>query len=152
MASDSGCLLDSNIWIALTFSSHPGHQAASSAMALAENRPASFCRSTQQSFLRLVSTPALARQYGAGELTNDDALQLLERFMASPFVDYREEPVGLFPLWRQLAGRATAAPKAWMDAYLAAFAIASGLKLVTLDYDFVAFQSAGLDLFMLPST
>lgn len=152
MASESACLLDTNIWLALTFDSHPGHRTASSAIALAENRPAVFCRATQQSFLRLLSTPALARQYGSGDLTNDDALELFDRFIASPHVEYRDEPAGLFTLWRQLAGRPVTAPKAWMDAYLAAFAIAGGLKLITLDNDFTAYQTAGLNLLTLQTS
>lgn len=152
MAGESGCLLDSNIWIALSFSSHPGHQAASIAMAEAENRPAFFCRATQQSFLRLVSTPALARQYATVELTNNDALDLFDRFMASPRVEYCDEPADLLALWRQLAGRPNAAPKAWMDAYLAAFAIAADRKFITLDRDFAAFESAGLSLLLLHAT
>lgn len=149
MPSEPGCLVDSSIWIALTFDSHPAHEIASSAVALAENQPAVFCRATQQSFLRLVSTPALARQYGASNLTNDDALDLFDRFMASTHVGYREEPAGLLSIWRSLAGRPIAAPKVWMDAYLAAFAIADGLKLVTLDNDFVSFEAAGLNLLLL---
>ncbi|HVA48746.1 MAG TPA: TA system VapC family ribonuclease toxin [Pirellulales bacterium] len=152
MANESGCLVDSNIWIALSFSSHPGHQVASSAMAAADNRPAFFCRATRQSFLRLVSTPALARQYAAVELTNNDALDLFDRFMAAPYVEYCDEPAGLLALWRQLAGRASAAPKAWMDAYLAAYAIAGGMKFITLDRDFAAFQNAGLKLLTLQAS
>lgn len=151
MAGESGCLVDSNIWIALSLSSHPGHHVASSAMAEPDNRPAFFCRATQQSYLRLVSIPALARKYAAVELTNNDALDLFDRFMASPQVEYCDEPAGLVSLWRQLAGRPSAAPKAWMDAYLAAFAIAAGKKLITLDRDFAAFESAGLSVLILHS-
>jgi toxin-antitoxin system PIN domain toxin len=148
--NDSACLVDTNVWIALTFDSHPGHQAATAAIAAAtENRPAVFCRATQQSFLRLVSTPALTRQYGAGGMTNDDALELLDRFMAAPIVAYQDEPAGLFPLWRSLAARPTAGPRVWMDAYLAAFAIAGGLQIMTLDHDFMSFAHAGLDLLIL---
>lgn len=148
--NDSAYLVDSSVWIALTFNSHPGHQAAIAAIAAAtENRPAVFCRATQQSYLRLVSTPALTRQYGAGGMTNDDALELLDRFMAAPIVAYQDEPAGLFPLWRRLAARPTAGPRVWMDAYLAAFAIARGLTVVTLDRDFMTFVHAGLNLLVL---
>jgi uncharacterized protein len=145
--NESAYLVDSNVWVALTFKSHPGYQAALEAMgAVTESRPAVFCRATQQSFLRLVSTPALARQYGPTEVTNDDALELLERLMAGPTVAYREEPAGLFALWQRLASNSTARPKVWMDAYLAAFAIAGGLQIVTLDHDFKSFVEAGLKL------
>lgn len=45
----------------------------------------------------------------------------------------------------------THSPKIWMDAYLAAFAIAGGLRMVTLDGDFKAFVPQGLDLVLLRS-
>ena len=48
-----------------------------------------------------------------------------------------------------LAGLGTASPKVWMDAYLAAFAIAGRLRLVTLDRDFKSYVSHGLDLSLL---
>ena len=61
----------------------------------------------------------------------------------------RDEPPGLMPLWRRLAQRDTASPKLWMDAYLAAFAIASGVGLTTLDRDFKQFKVRGLALDLL---
>jgi toxin-antitoxin system PIN domain toxin len=148
--NEAASLIDSNVWIALSFNSHPAHEAASDALALASaDRRAAFCRATQQSLLRLLTTPALARQYGELARTNDEALSLLDRFMASPLVTYQEEPAELFPIWRQLAGRSTAAPGIWMDAYLAAFAIAGGMTVVTLDRGFASFEQAGLSLLLL---
>ena len=82
-------------------------------------------------------------------MTNDDAFNILDRFMATPNVTYHDEPAGLFPLWRQLAARPYAAPRAWMDAYLAAFAIADKVKFITLDHQFASFEDAGLDLLLL---
>jgi predicted nucleic acid-binding protein len=84
-------------------------------------------------------------------VTNEDALALFDRFMQSPLVTYREEPAGLLPLWRPLAGKSAPAPRLWMDAYLAAFAIAAGLRVVTLDNDFASFEQAGSELTVLKS-
>lgn len=53
-------------------------------------------------------------------------------------------------LWWRLAGLEEAAPKRWMDAYLAAFAIRGSLRMITLDRDFQQFLAAGLDLDLLP--
>lgn len=143
-------LVDSNVWIALAFEAHPGHPSAAEAMAeVMRESTAVFCRATQQSFLRLTSTPALLRQYGADGLTNDDAIGLLDRFLAVPGIVYREEPAGVYALWRQLAGRPSAAPKVWMDANLAAFAIRGDLRFITLDRDFTGFESAGLKVHLL---
>lgn len=144
------CLFDTNIWLAVVFPSHPCHGQATGALRKATAQgPAVFCRSTQQSFLRLVTTPALQAAYGAQGLTNSDAWVALDALLALPQVHTRDEPPGLMPLWRSLAQRDTASPKIWMDAYLAAFAIAGGVGLATLDRDFRQFEVRGLALELL---
>jgi len=133
--------------VALAFDAHPAHPMAIEVFGLAsKRRPACFCRSTQQSFLRLASTPAILRAYGVSAMTNDDALRTLEGFTASPAVAFREEPRQITILWPGMAKRTTASPKIWMDAYLAAFAIAGGLTFVTTDDAFDAFKLSGLNL------
>lgn len=108
-----------------------------------------WCRATQQSFLRLASTPALHNAYDAKGTTNRDALLAMDTMQALPQVGLLEEPVGTLTLWRTLAGLDSASPKIWMDAYLAAFAIAGGLRMVTLDRDFKNFLPHRLDLVLL---
>lgn len=143
----SGSLLDTNVWIAAIFTTHPFHESARQVLQEATPAdPAVFCRSTQQSFLRLASTPTLLKAYGAEGLTNRDALLTLGGLLALPQVCEREEPPGLLALWHRLASRDTASPKVWMDAYLGAFAIAAGLRMVSLDQDFKNFVTHGLDL------
>lgn len=150
--NDLAFLLDTNVWMALAFATHSHRSQAVEAYAqVEESRPAVFCRATQQSFLRVATTPVILRKYGADSFTNDDALDVLNRFLSSPTVSYWDEPPGLVPLWHRLAGRPTASPKVWMDAYLAAFAIAGGLKVVTFDHDFKSFEGDGLNLHMLKS-
>jgi len=96
-----------------------------------------------------MSTAALAKTYGVMPLTNRDALITLDNLQALPQVAWRDEPAGIFGLWRTLAALDSASPKVWMDAYLAAFAIAGALRLVTLDKDFKNFLPQGLDLALL---
>ncbi|HEY2146531.1 MAG TPA: TA system VapC family ribonuclease toxin [Pirellulales bacterium] len=140
------------MWTALAFDSHPNHRKAVEASTpFSADRPAVFCRATQQSFLRIATTPAVLRMYGAEPFTNRDALLMLDQFMALPSVTFRDEPQGVVAIWRQLAGLPTTAPKVWMDAYLAAFAIASDLELMTLDRDFRSFATQGLKLNLLTS-
>lgn len=133
-------LFDANVWVGLAFAAHPNHPPATAAFrAATPARPACFCRSTQHTVLRLLSTPAVLSAYGVAALTNRDALSTLERFMASPAVCYPDEPPGTAPVWHRLAALPTASPKVWMDAYLAAFAIVGGLELVTFDKAFLQF-------------
>ncbi len=145
-----GSLIDTNVWIAAVFPPHPRHAKAREALKEADaSRPAFFCRSTQQSFLRIVSTPVILRAYGADAMTNRDALAALEAMLALSQVRELDEPSGTVGLWHRLAARDTASPKIWMDAYLAAFAIAGGLRLTTLDRDFKAYEKEGLELRLL---
>ena len=142
-----GFLFDTSVWLASVFEQHPFHGIARQALQQATPaEPAVFCRATQQSFLRLMSTTVLQKTYGVENLTNRDALIALDTLQALPQVGWRDEPPGVFVLWRTLATRDTASPKVWMDAYLAAFAISSGLCMVTLDQDFKNFVPQGLDL------
>ena len=142
-----GSLFDTSVWIAAVFPTHPFHQVAQQHLLQATAvEPAVFCRATQQSFLRLASTPAILKAYGATGMTNRDALVALSALLALPQVCEREEPPGTFAIWQRLASRDTASPKVWMDAYLAAFAIGGGLRMVTLDQDFRNFVPNGLKL------
>jgi predicted nucleic acid-binding protein len=48
--------------------------------------------------------------------------------------------------WQRLSTVPSASPKLWMDAYLAAFAISGGYRLVTFDNAFTQFQGLDLEL------
>jgi toxin-antitoxin system PIN domain toxin len=145
-----GTLLDTSVWLAAAFTSHPFRRLAVGVLTQAtESEPAALCRQTELSFLRLATTPTLLRVYGAEGQTNRDAAALLSAFLALPQVVGLPEPEGTRPLWLRLADRGSSSPKLWMDAYLAAFAIAGNLRLATLDSDFRAYETEGLELRLL---
>ncbi len=145
-----GFLVDTSVWVAAAFLPHPAHRLAEAELSAASGqRPAVFCRATQQSFLRVITTPSLLRQYRAEGFTNRGALAQFQAFRTKLAVVERDEPPGTVGLWHRLAARDTASPKLWMDAYLAAFAVSGGLELVTLDRDFKAFEAHGLRLRLL---
>ena len=109
-------LLDVNVWLAAAFGAHPAHRSAQSV--LLEATPATpvlLCRATQQSFLRLASTPAIFTAYQSAAITNLDALAALQSFQALPQVDLVDEPIGIESLWWRLAGLAEGAPKRRME-------------------------------------
>lgn len=144
----SAILYDVNVWIALAFSTHPKHLDAKARFESASRHdPAIFCRATQQSFLRLVTTPAIQKSYRAELITNEIAWDRWEILAAMPQVLFLGEPPDLPRQWATYAQLKTASPKVWMDAYLAAFANAYGVPLLTLDKDFQQFEA--LDVRML---
>ena len=143
----SALLYDSNLWVALTLSAHPHHGRAVEIFAsTTAESPACFCRATQQSFLRLATTPALLRAYRADGFTNRDAVDLHAALIRQPNIRVLPEPPELETLWQRLAAILSASPKVWMDAYLAAFAICQEVEFVTLDRDFKNFVKDGLKL------
>ena len=142
-------LADSNIWLALALSKHEFHAAARAWLRERAPREALFCRSTQQTILRLLTTKAVLAPYGIPPLTNQAAWSIYDGFLADERISWVEEPSGLEAAWRKFAGGSKASPKIWMDAYLAAFAKVGGHKLVTTDLGFKQFK--GLDLLVLSS-
>lgn len=145
-----GLLVDTNVWLALTFSTHP-HQAAALEFlsGTTSTRPALFCRATQQSYLRLLSTPAITEAFGVPSCSNRKAIGALARLASLPSVAYQPEPEHIESIWFTLSDRPSSSPKLWMDAYLAAFAIALDAPFVTFDRGFAHFR--GLDLHLLPA-
>lgn len=147
--NEPGYFFDTNVWIALTFQSHPLHAAANAVYVRATaDRKVFFCRSTQQSFLRLITTAKLTAHYGSAALSNREAFAELDGLMQRPNVGYLDEPKDILPTWKAYADLTTASPKRWMDAYLAAFAVEAGLEFVSNDAAFKSF--VGLPLVSLP--
>ena len=120
-------LADSNVWLALALSKHAFHSAVRTWFARQKPPQAVlFCRLTQQSFLRLLTTTAVMAPYGIPPLTNQAAWATYEGFLADRRIAWVDEPRGLDRHWKKLAGGAKPSPKLWMDGYLAAFALAAG--------------------------
>jgi toxin-antitoxin system PIN domain toxin len=142
-------LADSNVWLALALSKHEFHLAARNWLAECRPSEALFCRATQQSLLRLLTTAAVMIPYHISPLSNNKAWSFYERLRANKRISWADEPDGLEPHWRKLAANAKPSPKLWMDSYLAAFALAGGHRLVTSDKAFKQFN--GLDLQLLSS-
>jgi len=140
-------LCDSNVFIAMAVEQHANHRPARRWFdGLGDADTATFCRATQNSFLRLL-TRKIAEHYPPQ--TNRQAWAVYDQLCQDDAVIFAEEPDGLEATWHQLAIRDTVSPKVWMDAYLAAFAISGGLRFVSLDHDFKSYETQGLDLLLL---
>lgn len=143
-------LCDSSVFVALAVSGHPHHTAACAWLeGLTGEDTAEFCRTTQNSFLRLVTTDAFMKPH---TLSNKQALETLSALRNDERVaTCIEEPLTLEGRWFDLATAPVPGPLRSMDAYLAAFAIESGVRYVTFDRGFQKFVPAGLDLLLLTS-
>ena len=145
-------LCDSNVWLALALFDHAHHDAARDWFEkVTEPGAVFFCRATQQTFLRLLTTASVLSPYGIPPLTNEQAWSAYEALLADDRIVFQaREPAGLDLRWRKLAARDTASPKLWMDAYLSAFALAGGYRMVTTDAAFKQFGE--LDLLLITSS
>ncbi|MSP61315.1 MAG: PIN domain-containing protein [Myxococcales bacterium] len=143
-------LADSNFWLAATLSKHVFHE-ATRAWLEGETRSAEvlFCRLTQLSYLRLLTTAAVLAPYGIPPLTNAKAWSTYEGWRADDRISFIDEPRGMEAHWKRVAARTSASPKAWMDGYLAALAMTGGHRLITTDRGFRQYK--GLDVLVLPS-
>lgn len=141
-------LADSNIWLALALSKHDFHAVVRAWFAHPKpSASVAFCRSTQQSFLRLLTTSEVFVPYGIPPLANKAAWSMYEGFLADRRITWLKEPRGLNSHWKKFAAGPKPSPKLWMDAYLAAFALVGGYQLATTDKAFKQFK--GLDLVLL---
>jgi hypothetical protein len=136
-------LPDVNVWLALAFDSHQHHKPAVEWFSTADVESCCFCRFSQLAFLRLATTPGVMM---------DQALTLKEAWLAydalynDPRVVFADEPDDLEPLWRGYTQHNMFSPKVWNDAYLAAFAQAADIELVTFDKGFVQYRNADVTI------
>ncbi len=141
-------LCDSNVWLALALSRHAHHGVAREWFEGVEAASSVFfCRATQQTFLRLLTNAAVLGPYGNPPLTNVHAWEAYDDLLADDRIAFRtEEPTGIEAQWKRFARRNTASPKLWMDAYLAAYALTCGYRMVTTDAAFKQFGGIDLEL------
>lgn len=72
----------------------------------------------------------------------DDAWRLYDTFCSDVRVEFAIEPTNLETLWRDFTQSKQFSPKVWNNAYLAAFAGAANLELVTFDQGFKVYTGA----------
>jgi uncharacterized protein len=122
---------DVNVWLAL---SSPDHEHFAKAWrwykSLGQDEVLCFCRITQLGLLRLLTTQIVM---GPGTLSQNEAWHAYDRWLSDASAEFLEEPVGLDSVFRSRTQGPQASPKEWADAYLAAFAEAARLTLVTFD-------------------
>ncbi len=139
-------LPDVNVWLALSVPQHAHHALAVDWFSESTDRTLLFCRSTQQGLLRLLTTAAVVAPYKLKPLSNRQATARMNNVLEDARVGFADEPQGLSDQWFTLADSRQASPKLWMDAYLAAFAITGGYRLVTIDKAFKQFKGLKVEV------
>ena len=146
-AAQRGDLPDVNVWLALAVIEHPHHAAAADYWQRGAAPQLWFNRVTMLALVRLLCQPKVMGPAAALELTR--AIDVYRGFAALPEVGLQREPDACDAELQRLAAPAhpPLPARLWTDAYLAAFAITAGLRLVTFDRDFDRF--AGLHVLRL---
>jgi hypothetical protein len=123
---------DINVWIALTYEAHVHHvRARNWFSSVGGTGRLFFCRFTQLGFLRLLTAEAVM---GRDEImTQEQAWKTYDDWLQDERVSFLTEPAEVETPFRAMTRLRQSAPKDWADSYLAAFALAAQLTLVTFD-------------------
>jgi Predicted nucleic acid-binding protein, contains PIN domain len=134
--------LDTNVWLALVWDRHSHSERARDWFDQSDGEQFLFCRFTQLALLWLLTTRSVMDR---DTKTMSAAWEIYDLCCADERIAFVREPLDLDPKLRMTRSR-EASPKLWADAYLAAFAHAAGLRLVTFDR---AFRSKPVDCLIL---
>ena len=135
--------LDANVWLALMWSRHAHSERARLWFERAGEEQFLFCRFTQITVLRLLTTDQIM---GKDAKTMFEAWSLWDRVWSDTRIVFLPEPDDIEKEFRSRSRLSSASHKVWADAYLLAFAAVAGLKFVTFDR---ALKSHGVDVLVL---
>lgn len=135
-ASSTDDLPDVNVWLALSVPEHVHHRAAMHWWQQGAAPACHFNRVTMLGLVRLLTQPKVM---GAGALDARAATSVWRRWSALPEITLRPDPPGLDGAMAEVAA-ADLPSRLLTDAYLAAFAMQAGMRLVTFDADFGRFS------------
>ena len=135
--------LDANVWVALLWGRHVHSEKARFWFEQAWEEQFFFCRFTQITVLRLLTTEQVM---GRDAVNMTEAWALWDRIWADNRIAFLPEPDSIEKDFRSRSRLSSRSPKVWADAYLLAFASVAGLKLITFDR---ALASRGVDVLVL---
>lgn len=122
---------DVNVWLSISYPIHTHHTSALAWFnGLEPEANLAFCRHTQLGFFRLMTTASIM---GVDVKSQLECWNIYDRWILPGKARLLSEPPSLEPRLRRLTVGDRATPKLWADAYLAAFAAAAKVPLVTFD-------------------
>ena len=131
-------LLDASVWVPLSAPDHVHHARARQYWQSEASEDVAFCRVTALALLRHLTNPRIMQH---AVLTGGEAWEAYERWLALPEILFLADPSGLDEQLGQLSRSIPIDAALWTDAYLAAFALAGGCRLVAFDADFHRFPN-----------
>lgn len=138
------CLADVNILLALLVVHHRHHDFAVRWFEDVAGREIALCRVVQLALIRLMGNKTIMGEY---VISASAAWKVVEDLLRDERVEFVPEPPQIDSVFPIMLRYSTPTHKLVADAWLAAFAIASSSRLVTLDTGFRQFK--GLDLYLL---
>lgn len=122
--------LDANVWLALLWSRHVHSEKAREWFEASSEEQFFFCRFTQLTVLRLLTTEKVMgpEVRGMAETWN-----LWDQMSSDPRIAFLPEPEDLEREFRNHSSLGSHSPKVWADAYLLAFSALAGTRLVSFD-------------------
>lgn len=136
-------LADVNVWIALAVMGHVRHDPARKWFEDIGIGEVSFCRITQQGFLRLLTNQHVMKQ---NALSAARAWQVYDELRTDSRIHFAPEPRGLDVLRRSATRVHHSGANFWTNAYLSAFAESAGYTLVTFNRGFRRFAGVRVHL------
>jgi toxin-antitoxin system PIN domain toxin len=137
------CLVDVNVMLALLVRQHEHHRLARKWFDTLEANEAGLCRLVHLALIRLLGNSAIM---GDDALSASAAWILVEELLVDERVDFLAEPSDLDSVMPTLLHYPIPTGKLVGDAYLAAFAMCEGRRVVTLDRGFRQFRGLSVEL------
>ena len=137
------CLVDVNVLLALIVARHQHHSLAREWFDRLSAGDAALCRFVQLALIRLL---------GNRTVMGDDAVSaavawgIIAELLADERIDFIAEPPLIDSILPELFRYPTPTNKLVSDAYLASFAMAASLRMVTMDRGFRQFEGLKVDL------
>lgn len=130
-------LLDINVLLSLVYGAHIHHAAAIAWVdKVQEDGELLLCRVGQLGLLRLLNNPAVM---GPDVQSGIEVWEAWDALLADGRFCFVGEPERFQDCFRLLSSALAFQPRRWQDAYLAAFALAADVELVTFDTGFRSF-------------